>query len=152
MFKKLISRIILSGCSLLLFSCSTTVNEAHESPAAEPTEMSIKSNLILDITDTAAANLKIPSKLKGDLQIKVTAEVIRNKPLRSHFSSDISIVFSDILTSQKYLDFQTIIEGNADGSPNEGISEAFKRFMNVIMILTNSSDNVIKQNVIDSEK
>lgn len=144
MFKKLILRIILSGSTLLLFSCSTTVQKDHESLAAEPTEMNIKANLIFDIPDTTAAHLKMPTKLKGDLQIKVIAEVIANKPLRSHFSGDISIVFSDILTNQKYVDFQTTIEGNADGSPNQGISEAFKRFMDVIMLLANSSDNVIK--------
>ena len=157
MFKKIVFIIILFASSLFLASCSNNTNKNHtsekyESFSNEPTDINIKASLILDIPDATAIQLKIPSKLKGDLEIKAVSEVIANKPLRSHFSGDISIIFSDTVTNQSYLDFQTTIEGNTDGSPNDGIAEAFKRFVNVIMLLSDSSGKFIQQNNRDSEK
>ena len=151
MLKKFIILIILSVCSLLFVSCSNSVKENQvssnfETSTIKPSEVNIKSTLIFDIPDATASHFKIPSKLNGDLQIKVISEVISNKPVRSHFSVNICIVFSDTITNQSYLDFKTTIEGDADGSPSEGITEAFKRIMNVIKLLLDSSDNFIQQN------
>jgi len=142
MLKRLIFQIVI-GCSFFLHASCTTTPTPARLQAPSPTEVSIKTSLILDIPNETAAQLKIPPKLKGDLRITVNAEALENEPLRSHFFGNISIVFNDTVTSQKYLNFETTVEGYADGSPNEGMVEAFKRFFSAITLLNNSTSQFI---------
>jgi hypothetical protein len=143
MSKSLLLKTFIFCTSILLFSCASTPPQKH---IPGPTEIKIKSSLGLNLPDETAEQLKIPPKLNGNLSIKVNAEALEDEPLRSHFLGSISIAFSDTVTKQNYLNFETTVEGNADGSPNEGVTEAFKRFFNVMMLLTDSTDHFIPKN------
>jgi hypothetical protein len=143
MSKSLLLKIFISCTSFLLFSCTSTTPQKH---IPGPTEINIKSSLSVNIPDHTAAQLKMPPKLNGDLIIKVNAESLENEPLRSHFRGSISIIFVDTVTKQSYLNFETTVEGNADGSPNEGLTEAFERFFSAIMLLAKSTDHFIPKN------
>lgn len=141
-------KIIIFCTSFLLFSCATAPPQKH---IPGPTEIKIKSSLSLSLPDETAAQLKIPQKLNGNLNIKVNAEALEDEPLRSHFLGSISIVFSNTITSQKYLNFETTVEGNADGSPNEGVTEAFKKFFEAIMLLHSSANQFVSKNQNESD-
>jgi hypothetical protein len=143
MSKSLFLKIIIFCISFLLVSCATAPPQKH---IPGPTEIKIKSSLGLSLPDDTAAQLKIPPKLNGDLSIKVNAEALEDEPLRSHFLGSISIVFSNTVTKQNYLNFETTVEGNTDGSPNEGVTEAFKKFFDAIMLLHRSTNQFIPKN------
>jgi hypothetical protein len=148
MSKSLFLKIITFCTSFLLFSCTSTPPQKQ---IPGPTEIKIKSSLGLNLPDETAAQLKIPPKLNGNLSIKVNAEALEDEPLRSHFLGSISIVFSDTVTSQDYLNFETTVEGNADGSPHEGVTEAFKKFFDAIMLLHRSTNQFVPKNQNESD-
>ncbi len=143
MSKSLFLQIFTFCTSFLLVSCATNPPQKH---TPGPTEINIKSSLGLSLPDDTAAQLKIPPKLNGSLSIKVNAEALEDEPLRSHFLGSISIIFTDTETRQNYLNFETTVEGNADGSPDEGVTEAFKKFFDAIMLLHNSTNQFVPKN------
>ncbi len=137
MIMKLIKNIVIICCVLLLTSCTSP---STQSRIPGPAVVNVKADLMLNLPNETAAELKIPSKMKGALRVTVEAEALEEDTCRSRFSGKINLTITDTESNREYLSFETSAEGEADGSPREGITEAFTRFFSAVGLMAKPMD------------
>ena len=139
MIKSRVLSLVAVACSLALASCAATPRRCPCPPPEPaipgPAKVDIRANLTVDLPAEMSTELKMPLKLKGTLHVKVDAEALDDSPGRSRFLGTLSLAVTDLDGKHKYLVFKTRAEGEADGSPGEGVAEAFTRFGNAVMLL-----------------
>lgn len=76
----------------------------------------------------------------GRLDAQVKSEAISATPLRSRYQGEMTLVVNQ--GKETFLDMNTVINGEYDGSPTGGMVEALNRFMNAISLAERSAEKV----------
>jgi hypothetical protein len=111
-------------------SCKPT-----EGPAPGPTVLHVEASLTLRLPPEFAKQVSVPEQGKGSLLLDIKSEVIRTSPLRSRHHGSITVVLKNLDGTQTYVDFSTTVDGEADGTPNEGVGQVLHRFGSAVDLL-----------------
>ncbi len=103
-------------------------------PLPPPTDTSLNATLKLDLPPALATAGKVPAVAQGPRQLKLRAQAIAAAPLRSRFDGTFSLDLAVPDGQRRYLQCQTELHGEYDGSPNEGLERALQQVAAVLRL------------------
>ncbi len=130
---------ILFGLLSLTLGCSTT---KHVQPDPQPVRLpqpftiNFNTSLKIDLPEEMTKEEGIPSKILGEVKFSMTSTAFEANPIRSKYSGQITLQFSDLDQTHKYLDFKSDLNGEYDGKPSECLSLGFKQATGMIRMIS----------------
>ena len=117
-------RFIVVTCALFTFiaGCAETPHRAPtEQPASLPGPSTVQVSGLIK-----SAHFDV----NGHIQAQVRSEAVAPKPLRSRYRGEMTLVLNQ--GGRTLIDLSTVVEGEYDGSPTGGITQAINRLLDAI--------------------
>ena len=140
--------LILLGLFSLTLGCSTT---KHVQPDPQPVRLpqpftlNFNTSLKIDLPEEMTKQEGTPSKILGEVKFSMTSTAFEADPIRSRYTGQITLQFSDLDQTHTYLDFTSDLNGEYDGKPSECLSLGFKQATGMITLLNQASNSINKE-------
>ena len=118
------TRFIIATCALFtcVAGCARTPHTAPtENPASLPGPSTMQVSGLIK-----SAHFDVD----GHIQAQVRSEAIAAEPLRSRYRGEMTLVLNQ--GGRTLIDLNTVVEGEYDGSPTGGITQAINRLLDAI--------------------
>jgi hypothetical protein len=113
-----------AGCA----ADSGSAGKSQKPVAMAPVHMHIGGNLSVDVPPDVAGPLKLPiTQLRARYSIDASSDPVATDLARSHYRGTLRISITDLKGERTYVDLNTTVEGEANGTPDEAIWSIFGR-------------------------
>ncbi|HEY8667386.1 MAG TPA: hypothetical protein VIL86_12015 [Tepidisphaeraceae bacterium] len=124
----------------MVFCVSCVSAPPHPAPAAVPpgpATANLTGILDVSLTESEAEILRIPLRIRFQITAKLQATSVVESPPRSRYHADMMWAVKDETAKRTFLDFTSVLDGEADGTPNQVLTTAFSRLFDAFMFSTN---------------